>query len=97
MGQRQSDLRSCYNEGKRCAETLFFDYWRQHRLPIKVVTRIFNTYGPRMQPSDGRIVSSFIVQALKVDPITIFADRGQTSRFVMSTISSRRPFGYVVS
>ena len=56
--------RSCYDEGKRCAETLFFDYWRQHRLPIKVV-RIFNTYGPRMHPNDGRVVSSFIVQALR--------------------------------
>ena len=73
-------IRSCYDEGKRCAETLFFDYWRQHRLPIKVA-RIFNTYGPRMQPGDGRVVSSFIVQALKGDPITVFGDGGQTRSF----------------
>ena len=73
-------IRSCYDEGKRCAETLFFDYWRQHRLPIKVA-RIFNTYGPRMQPHDGRVVSSFIVQALKGDPITVFGDGGQTRSF----------------
>jgi UDP-glucuronate decarboxylase len=73
-------IRSCYDEGKRCAETLFFDYWRQHRLPIKVA-RIFNTYGPRMQPNDGRVVSSFIVQALKGDPITVFGDGGQTRSF----------------
>jgi UDP-glucuronate decarboxylase len=73
-------IRSCYDEGKRCAETLFFDYWRQHGLPIKVA-RIFNTYGPRMQPDDGRVVSSFIVQALKGDPITIFGDGGQTRSF----------------
>jgi UDP-glucuronate decarboxylase len=73
-------IRSCYDEGKRCAETLFFDYWRQHGLPIKV-GRIFNTYGPRMQPDDGRVVSSFIVQALKGDPITIFGDGGQTRSF----------------
>ncbi|WFU75661.1 UDP-glucuronic acid decarboxylase family protein [Bradyrhizobium sp. CB2312] len=73
-------IRSCYDEGKRCAETLFFDYWRQHGLPIKV-GRIFNTYGPRMQPNDGRVVSSFIVQALKGDPITIFGDGGQTRSF----------------
>src|SRR5271167_2443475 len=73
-------VRSCYDEGKRCAETLFFDYWRQHRLPIKVA-RIFNTYGPRMQPGDGRVVSSFIVQALKGDPITVFGDGGQTRSF----------------
>ncbi len=70
--------RSCYDEGKRCAETLFFDYWRQHKLPIKVA-RIFNTYGPRMQPDDGRVVSTFIVQALRGDPITVFGD-GQQSR-----------------
>ena len=57
-------MRSCYDEGKRCAETLFFDYWRQHRLRIKVL-RIFNTYGPRMHPNDGRVVSNFIMQALK--------------------------------
>jgi len=73
-------IRSCYDEGKRCAETLFFDYWRQHRLPIKVA-RIFNTYGPRMQPDDGRVVSSFIVQALRGDSITIFGDGGQTRSF----------------
>ena len=72
--------RACYDEGKRCAETLFFDYWRQHALPIKVA-RIFNTYGPRMQPNDGRVVSSFIVQALKGDPITVFGDGGQTRSF----------------
>jgi UDP-glucuronate decarboxylase len=73
-------IRSCYDEGKRCAETLFFDYWRQHALPIKVA-RIFNTYGPRMQPDDGRVVSSFIVQALKGEPITVFGDGGQTRSF----------------
>jgi len=66
-------IRSCYDEGKRCAETLFFDYWRQHHLEIKVM-RIFNTYGPRMHPSDGRVVSNFIVQALKGSPITIYGD-----------------------
>src|SRR3712207_8536992 len=65
--------RSCYDEGKRCAETLFFDYHRQHRLPIKVA-RIFNTYGPRMHPADGRVVSNFIMQALKGEPITIYGD-----------------------
>ena len=73
-------IRSCYDEGKRCAETLFFDYLRQHALPIKVA-RIFNTYGPRMQPNDGRVVSSFIVQALKGDPITVFGDGGQSRSF----------------
>jgi UDP-glucuronate decarboxylase len=72
--------RSCYDEGKRCAETLFFDYWRQHRLPIKVV-RIFNTYGPRTHPNDGRVVSSFIVQALRNQDITIFGQREQTRSF----------------
>jgi UDP-glucuronate decarboxylase len=72
--------RSCYDEGKRCAETLFFDYHRQHRLEIKVA-RIFNTYGPRMQPDDGRVVSNFIVQALKGQPITIYGDGGQTRSF----------------
>ena len=72
--------RSCYDEGKRCAETLFFDYWRQHRLEIKVA-RIFNTYGPRMHPNDGRVVSNFIVQALKGEPITIFGDGHQTRSF----------------
>src|SRR5215218_5853361 len=73
-------IRSCYDEGKRCAETLFFDYWRQHALPIKVA-RIFNTYGPRMHPNDGRVVSNFIVQALKGDPITIFGQGNQTRSF----------------
>ncbi|NDG35348.1 MAG: SDR family oxidoreductase [Betaproteobacteria bacterium] len=73
-------LRSCYDEGKRCAETLFFDYWRQHRLEIKVV-RILNTYGPRMHPNDGRVVSNFIVQALRGDDITIFGDGSQTRSF----------------
>ena len=75
--------RSCYDEGKRCAETLFFDYRRQHMLPIKVA-RIFNTYGPRMHPNDGRVVSNFIVQALKNEDITIYGDGSQT-----------RSFGYV--
>jgi UDP-glucuronate decarboxylase len=73
-------LRSCYDEGKRCAETLFFDYHRQHRLKIKVA-RIFNTYGPRMHPNDGRVVSNFIVQALKGEPITIYGDGSQTRSF----------------
>ena len=73
-------LRSCYDEGKRCAETLFFDYRRQHGLAIKVA-RIFNTYGPRMHPGDGRVVSNFIVQALKNEPITIFGDGSQTRAF----------------
>ena len=73
-------IRSCYDEGKRCAETLFFDYWRQHHLQIKVV-RIFNTYGPRMQPNDGRVVSNFIIQALQGDDITIYGDGGQTRSF----------------
>ena len=72
--------RSCYDEGKRCAETLFFDYHRQHKLEIKVA-RIFNTYGPRMHPNDGRVVSNFIVQALKGEPITIFGDGSQTRSF----------------
>jgi UDP-glucuronate decarboxylase len=72
--------RSCYDEGKRCAETLFFDYWRQHRIPIKVA-RIFNTYGPRMHPNDGRVVSSFIVQALRNKAITVFGDGAQTRSF----------------
>ena len=72
--------RSCYDEGKRCAETLFFDYHRQHRLDIKVV-RIFNTYGPRMHPNDGRVVSNFIVQALKGEDITIYGDGSQTRSF----------------
>lgn len=72
--------RSCYDEGKRCAETLFFDYWRQHGLPIKVV-RIFNTYGPRMHPNDGRVVSSFIIQALQNQDITVFGEGEQTRSF----------------
>ena len=73
-------LRSCYDEGKRCAETLFFDYRRQHNLSIKVA-RIFNTYGPRMHPNDGRVVSNFVVQALKGEPITIFGDGEQSRAF----------------
>jgi UDP-glucuronate decarboxylase len=72
--------RSCYDEGKRCAETLFFDYHRQFGLGIKVA-RIFNTYGPRMHPNDGRVVSNFIVQALKGEPITVYGDGGQTRSF----------------
>ena len=72
--------RACYDEGKRCAETLFFDYYRQHRLRIKVA-RIFNTYGPRMHPNDGRVVSNFIVQALKNEPITLYGDGNQTRSF----------------
>ena len=72
--------RSCYDEGKRCAETLFFDYWRQHAMPIKVV-RIFNTYGPRMHPNDGRVVSNFIVQALRGEDLTIYGDGSQTRSF----------------
>ncbi|WFU12259.1 SDR family oxidoreductase (plasmid) [Rhizobium sp. CB3090] len=72
--------RSCYDEGKRCAETLFFDYWRQHRLQIKVA-RIFNTYGPRMSPDDGRVVSNFIVQALQNKPITVYGNGQQTRSF----------------
>jgi len=73
-------VRSCYDEGKRCAETLFFDYHRQHRLRIKVA-RIFNTYGPRMHPNDGRVVSNFIIQALSNQPITIYGDGSQTRSF----------------
>jgi UDP-glucuronate decarboxylase len=73
-------LRSCYDEGKRCAETLFFDYHRQHNLQIKVA-RIFNTYGPRMHPNDGRVVSNFIVQALKGEDITVYGDGSQTRSF----------------
>ena len=73
-------LRSCYDEGKRCAETLFFDYHRQHHLEIKVA-RIFNTYGPRMHPADGRVVSNFIVQALQGEPITLYGDGSQTRAF----------------
>lgn len=73
-------VRSCYDEGKRCAETLFFDYYRQHNLPIRVV-RIFNTYGPNMHPNDGRVVSNFIVQALKNEDITIYGDGSQSRSF----------------
>ena len=73
-------LRSCYDEGKRCAETLFFDYWRQHKLNIKVA-RIFNTYGPRMHPHDGRVVSNFIIQALLNRDITVYGDGSQTRSF----------------
>ena len=72
--------RSCYDEGKRCAETLFFDYRRQHDLPIKVA-RIFNTYGPRMHPADGRVISNFLVQALRREPITVYGDGSQTRSF----------------
>ena len=72
--------RACYDEGKRCAETLFFDYYRQHKLQIRVI-RIFNTYGPRMHPNDGRVVSNFIVQALKGEPITLFGTGSQTRSF----------------
>ena len=77
-------VRSCYDEGKRCAETLFFDYHRQYNFPIKVV-RIFNTYGPRMLPNDGRVVSNFIVQALKGEPLTIYGDGSQTRSFCCVT------------
>ncbi len=73
-------IRSCYDEGKRCAETLFFDYYRQHKLRIKVA-RIFNTYGPRMYPDDGRVVSNFIIQALKGEDITVYGDGSQTRSF----------------
>jgi len=73
-------IRSCYDEGKRCAETLFFDYYRQHRLPIKVA-RIFNTYGPNMLPNDGRVISNFIVRALAGKPLTVFGDGSQTRSF----------------
>jgi UDP-glucuronate decarboxylase len=72
--------RACYDEGKRCAETLFFDYQRQHKLRVKVM-RIFNTYGPRMHPNDGRVVSNFIVQALRGEPITVYGDGSQTRSF----------------
>ena len=73
-------VRSCYDEGKRCAETLFFDYWRQHKVNIRVV-RIFNTYGPNMRPDDGRVVSNFIMQALRDEDITIYGDGKQTRSF----------------
>ncbi|MBT8003102.1 MAG: SDR family oxidoreductase, partial [Rhodospirillales bacterium] len=72
--------RACYDEGKRCAETLFFDYYRQHETKIRVA-RIFNTYGPRMHPNDGRVVSNFIVQSLKGEPITLYGDGSQTRSF----------------
>ena len=77
--------RACYDEGKRCAETLFFDYHRQHGVAIKVA-RIFNTYGPRMHPDDGRVVSNFIMQALRGEPITIYGDGSRPARSAMSTI-----------
>jgi len=77
-------IRSCYDEGKRCAETLFFDYFRQHQLEIKVM-RIFNTYGPKMHPNDGRVVSNFIVQALRNEPITIYGNGLQTRSFCYVT------------
>ncbi|EYD75966.1 dTDP-glucose 4,6-dehydratase [Rubellimicrobium mesophilum DSM 19309] len=81
LGPRQPDRpRSCYDEGKRCAETLFFDYHRQHKVEIKVA-RIFNTYGPRMHHADGRVVSNFIVQALRGEPLTIFGEGSQTRSF----------------
>jgi UDP-glucuronate decarboxylase len=73
-------IRSCYDEGKRCAETLFFDYYRQHRMPVKVA-RIFNTYGPYMLPNDGRVVSSFIMAALRGEPLPVFGDGSQTRSF----------------
>lgn len=73
-------LRSCYDEGKRCAETLCFDYYRQHQIPVKVV-RIFNTYGPRMHPNDGRVVSNFIIQALKGESLTVYGEGQQTRSF----------------
>jgi len=73
-------IRACYDEGKRCAETLFFDYYRQHNLPIRVI-RIFNTYGPNMHPADGRVVSNFILQALRGEPITLYGDGEQTRSF----------------
>jgi len=87
-------IRSCYDEGKRCAETLFFDYYRQHKLRIKVA-RIFNTYGPNMHPNDGRVVSNFIIQALKNEPITIYGDQEQLDYFVRTTPLCRQ--GHVQS
>ena len=72
--------RACYDEGKRCAETLFFDYRRQHGMPIKIA-RIFNTYGPRMFVGDGRVVSTFVVRALRGEPLTVYGDGGQTRSF----------------
>ena len=82
-------IRSCYDEGKRCAETLFFDYHRQHQLDIKVI-RIFNTYGPRMHPNDGRVVSNFIVQALRGEDITIYGDGQQTRSLLLRRRPGRR-------
>lgn len=79
-----TSIRACYDEGKRCAETLFFDYWRQHKVQIKVA-RIFNTYGPRMLPNDGRVVSNFVVQALRGENITIYGDGSQTRSFCFVT------------
>ena len=73
-------IRACYDEGKRCAETLFYDYHRQHNLKIRI-GRIFNTYGPKMHPNDGRVISNFIIQALKNEPITIYGDGSQTRSF----------------
>ena len=73
-------VRACYDEGKRCAETLFYDYRRQHNLEIRIA-RIFNTYGPKMHPNDGRVISNFIIQALKNEPITIYGDGSQTRSF----------------
>ncbi len=81
-------VRACYDEGKRCAETLFFDYWRAGKARIKVA-RIFNTYGPRMHPNDGRVVSNFIVQAIKGEPITIYGDGTQTRSFCYAERSDR--------
>ena len=81
--------RSCYDEGKRCAETLFFDYQRQHGLDIKVI-RIFNTYGPRMHPNDGRVVSNFIVQALRGEDVTIYGDGTQTAVLLLRRRSRSR-------
>ena len=72
--------RACYDEGKRCAETLFYDYYRQHNLKIHIA-RIFNTYGPKMHPDDGRVISNFVVQALKGEPITLYGDGSQTRSF----------------
>ena len=80
--------RACYDEGKRCAETLFFDYHRQHKLRIKVA-RIFNTYGPRMHPNDGRVVSNFIVQALRGEPITLYGEGSQTRALLLRRRSDR--------
>lgn len=78
-------IRSCYDEGKRCAESLFFDYWRHEGVDIKVI-RIFNTYGPNMDPNDGRVVSNFICQALRGEDITVYGDGHQTVLFAMWTI-----------